>query len=297
MKIPRNLFVVAALAVLGVFLAFQTGQARLTGGTTSDNDAGCWGVSGAEFCVDSSGNPIPTTDNDTTLGTSSLRFATVYTLDQTVSDDLTVSGDATVALTLGVGDLTPDAQFEVQSLGAGETYALLISSDNGSTNEVAFDTANDELEISAKVSIGQTIDTTPDATVEIVPAIGDTYSLIVSSVGAAVSHLAVNSSQGGHLEVAGAAPAVSACGTSPSILGSDVAGKVTIGSSASGVDGCVLTFAVPYTNAPACVTQGEDSAIVYANTTTTTALTMTSTAAGDNSSDVFSYICFGRDAD
>lgn len=69
--------------------------ARLTG-TEPGTDQWCMGISGAEVCVDASGNLIPTTDNDTTLGTSALRFATAYIMDITVGDDLTVTGNLAV---------------------------------------------------------------------------------------------------------------------------------------------------------------------------------------------------------
>lgn len=110
----------ASVLILGI----STGRihARLTG-TEPGTDVSCWGVSGAEVCVDVSGNLLPTTDNDTTLGTSSLRWATAYILDITVGDDLTVSDDATVADDLTVtGDLlkTPVAS---AVLGAGGTIS------------------------------------------------------------------------------------------------------------------------------------------------------------------------------
>ena len=69
--------------------------ARLTG-TNPGTDAVCWGISGAEVCVDVSGNLIPTTDGGTTMGTAALRWATVYTYDMDLSDDLTVADDLTV---------------------------------------------------------------------------------------------------------------------------------------------------------------------------------------------------------
>ena len=96
---------------------------------------------------------------------------------------------------------------------------------------------------------------------------------------------------------AGTAPTPSSCGTTPSIVGSDTAGKVTVGSSASAVDGCVLTFATAYANAPVCQVIGDDSAMNLAATTSTTALTITSTAAGDPSGDVWMYLCVGQDGD
>lgn len=90
--------ILCAALILGI----SSGRvyARLTG-TEPGTDQWCMGVSGAEVCVDASGNLIPTTDNDTTLGTSALRFATAYIMDITIGDDLTVTDDALVS-----GDLT-----------------------------------------------------------------------------------------------------------------------------------------------------------------------------------------------
>ncbi len=92
-----------------------------------------------------------------------------------------------------------------------------------------------------------------------------------------------------HIESSGAAPAVTSCGGSPGIVGTDVAGKVTIGS-APGTS-CVLTFAVAYTNAPACVTSDETTAILTRATSTTTTVTLSGVfIAGD----VVAYQCIGR---
>jgi len=90
--------------------------------------------------------------------------------------------------------------------------------------------------------------------------------------------------------VLGTAPGASSCGTSPSITGSDAAGKLTIGTGAT--TSCTVTFANAFTtNAPACVIAGDNNAIGYAATTSTTVLTITSS--GDMASDVISYICLG----
>jgi hypothetical protein len=94
----------------------------------------------------------------------------------------------------------------------------------------------------------------------------------------------------GHITTEGTAPTVSACGTSPAIVGSDTAGKVTIGTGVT--TSCTLTFATAYANAPPCVVTGDQTATTYAATTSTTALIITSSA--DMDSDVIMYICVGR---
>lgn len=99
------------------------------------------------------------------------------------------------------------------------------------------------------------------------------------------SSLTVNGKFGG----SGTAPTLSACGTTPSIAGSDIGGKVTIGSGVT--TSCTVTFSAAWANAPACTIAGDNTAVTYAATTVTTALTITSSA--DMASDVISYICVG----
>lgn len=106
----------AALVFIGVYA-----YARVTGTAPSDPDVACYGRSGAEVCVEYAGNFIPTTDNDTTLGTSSLAWATIYAYDLTLSDDLTVTDDVTVtdALTVNGSATLGNASADVFTLNGG----------------------------------------------------------------------------------------------------------------------------------------------------------------------------------
>jgi hypothetical protein len=52
----------------------------------------------------------------------------------------------------------------------------------------------------------------------------------------------------------GTAPALTSCGTSPAIVGTDVAGTVTMGTGTP--TGCVITFNVAYIAAPHCIVRG-----------------------------------------
>lgn len=67
---------VAALMLLSTTI--RKVDARLTSPSSSDADVWCVGIDGAEVCVDSSGNFIPTTASDATLGTSALPWSVVY---------------------------------------------------------------------------------------------------------------------------------------------------------------------------------------------------------------------------
>lgn len=94
---------------------------------------------------------------------------------------------------------------------------------------------------------------------------------------------------GGHLSNAGRAPAVTTCGGDPAIVGTDIAGVVTVG--ATPTTSCVITFAVAYTIAPACVVSwsaGPLAAMSY--TISTTAITVAQTSTASNR---LNYICIG----
>lgn len=83
------------------------------------------------------------------------------------------------------------------------------------------------------------------------------------------------------------APALTSCGTSPSISGSDTAGTVTMGTGTP--TGCVITFNVAYTTAPHCVVNWRATPLASQSyTVSTTALTLTQTA---TSSNLVDYAC------
>lgn len=84
----------------------------------------------------------------------------------------------------------------------------------------------------------------------------------------------------------GTAPALTSCGTTPAIIGTDVAGTVTMGTTATG---CVITFNVAYIAAPHClVTWIATPLASQSYTTSTTAITLTQTSASNN---VVKYFC------
>lgn len=81
------------------------------------------------------------------------------------------------------------------------------------------------------------------------------------------------------------------CGTGASLVGSDEAGKVTLG---AGVSTCTLAFSVPPLNPPACTatneTNGGGHAAVVGVRTTTTTIEMDGIMPW-LPGDVISYIC------
>ncbi len=81
------------------------------------------------------------------------------------------------------------------------------------------------------------------------------------------------------------------CGTGAAIVGSDSAGKVTLG---AGVGTCTLTFSVPYTNPPACSATNETNAggnSVTVGTKTTTSEVVIGGQYPWVAGDVISYLC------
>lgn len=95
----------------------------------------------------------------------------------------------------------------------------------------------------------------------------------------------------GKLTVASSTPAptLSSCGTSPSIRGSDWAGLVTVGSTATG---CTITFSSAYPSEPTCTVTNQSMSVVNAMTYTvsTTAITVTQTGLGGAK---LNYHCVG----
>lgn len=94
---------------------------------------------------------------------------------------------------------------------------------------------------------------------------------------------------GGNSQRTGAtAPALTSCGTSPTISGNDYAGTVTMGTGTP--TGCVITFNTAYSSAPHCVVTSRTAygTTALAYTVSTTAITTTQSA---TSSNLVDYVC------
>lgn len=86
--------------------------------------------------------------------------------------------------------------------------------------------------------------------------------------------------QNGNTEHHGVAPTVSACGTSPSIVGNNNDMKVTVGTGGIATS-CLVTFATTpaWTNSPICVVNDETGIITVQAVPTTTTVTLNAVAA------------------
>jgi hypothetical protein len=88
----------------------------------------------------------------------------------------------------------------------------------------------------------------------------------------------------GHLLSTGAAPALSGCGTSPNIAGTDLAGTILTG---TGATACVLTFQRAYGTAPHCIVTTRNGASGFAYDPQTTAINFSGMTAGK----IYDYVC------
>lgn len=84
----------------------------------------------------------------------------------------------------------------------------------------------------------------------------------------------------GHLRITGSTPALTSCGTSPAITGTDIAGVVTMGTGSP--TGCVITFATTYTAAPTCVVTSQSQLSSFAYSIAATAITTVQTGTSSN---------------
>ena len=93
----------------------------------------------------------------------------------------------------------------------------------------------------------------------------------------------------GHLADTGSTPAVSSCGTSPAISGTDIAGLVTMGTGTP--TGCTITFATAYSSTPYCIVTWQTNIASMQYTISTTAITLVQTGTSSNK---VNYICRGQ---
>lgn len=91
------------------------------------------------------------------------------------------------------------------------------------------------------------------------------------------------------LAFGGSTPTLSSCGTSPSIVGNQTEGTVTMGTGTP--SGCTITFVSAYTSAVRCSVTWRANIAAYTYTNSLSAITITQTA---TSSNLVDYRCFGN---
>ena len=85
------------------------------------------------------------------------------------------------------------------------------------------------------------------------------------------------------------APALTTCGTSPVIVGNDMAGTVTTGTATP--TACTVTFNTAKSVAPACAVTSQSQLASFAYTLSTTAIVIAQTGTNSNK---FNYVCMGQ---
>jgi hypothetical protein len=94
---------------------------------------------------------------------------------------------------------------------------------------------------------------------------------------------------GGHAITGAVPPVLTSCGTTPAITGSDTAGIVTMGTTATG---CVITFVTAYVTAPVCVVTWIATPLASQSyVTSNVAITLTQTSASNNK---VQYVCIAQ---
>ncbi len=107
MKKFQNLAALTSLILASVFFFSELSQfahARITGDPPSAADSWCTGPSGKEVCVNE-GNLVPTTNNNSSLGSSSLKWSDVQAASGSF-DNLTFPDGAVTTAKLGDGSVT-----------------------------------------------------------------------------------------------------------------------------------------------------------------------------------------------
>lgn len=95
---------------------------------------------------------------------------------------------------------------------------------------------------------------------------------------------------GAHWIANGAPPALASCGTGAAIAGTDSAGHIVPGASATS---CTVTFAVAWITRPSCVVTGEGLTVAYSLSQGATGWT-TLTLSNALPSQRIHYVCVGR---
>lgn len=96
----------------------------------------------------------------------------------------------------------------------------------------------------------------------------------------------------GHIITEGTAPTITAgCGTSPSVAGTDTAGRIDVGTGGVATS-CTITFNKLWATAPVCMVEDESTSLLVTGAPTTTTLVI-SAATPFTASDKVTYHCVG----
>jgi hypothetical protein len=167
------------------------------------------------------------------------------------------------------------------------TARYLVATANfvfGGTVETNYKLSVEKSGSTGTVHVRDTTATTGQTRVQIDPGDADTAATaILTNAGTTKTT---------HLLGGGTAPTISSgFGTTPSIAGTDLAGRVTVGTGGTSDTG-VITFGTAYATAPSCIAMNETTQIAVFCVATTTTLTI-SASSPFQAGDKLVYICVG----
>jgi hypothetical protein len=180
----------------------------------------------------------------------------------------------------------------VTSTGANPTATISTSTQNGSANTFMRSDAAPALSQTLGYTFSALGNTTSTANISAATLNVSTTAQIngTTTIGTGTSTL-VFLGNVGHWDASGTAPALTSCGGTPSITGSDYAGRVVAGSAATG---CTITFVNAYVNTPACTVTNQSLGVTntFTYTVSNSAIAVSQTGlAGD----IVDYVCIAMD--
>lgn len=188
---------------------------------------------------------------------------------------------------VGTSSATRVLTSSLSVVGAGNFASVAITPLSDSTTAFYILTTTGALSFAVNTSSTNV----GDSSLKIVISTTASYAVTVGTTTLGGPYL-VAVSTNGHVSYRGVNPAVSSCGTSPTINENltDLGGTITPGATAAG---CTVTFGSPWLRKPHCVVSEQTMSLVNAlsYTVTTTALTVSQTAF----TSAFDYVCVGAD--
>jgi len=195
------------------------------------------------------------------------------------------NGPTGASLHLNAAGLNDDWQIDINN----STMRIFSSSSNNNQLEISnFGSGISDLSVEGSV-ISNALTVSGSSTISGSLVVDSYVSGDFFSVkGKGVAHFMID--EDGHIDTGGTAPTFSDCGTSPSITGNDIAGRITAGTDSP--SDCTITFSTAYNNAPACTVSGDglSGTVAYTASGNTLRLTIGSDF-GDLGGDVIMYIC------
>lgn len=188
-----------------------------------------------------------------------------------------------------IGNTVKESDYLILVDGSSGTVRGLTMNDNTHLSATSGDRGI-RINTASSVRAANNIISTPDLEVSETGTNSDVLFLNNITMGAGTDYTLTNATtrvQTPTVWLQGVAPTLSNCGTTPSVTGTDRAGKITVGTGV--VTACTLTFAAAYPSAPNCIINNETQILVTQAVSTTTTLTLNAAVSID--ADVISYAC------